>query len=186
MTTNFEIQELPMEGVKLITPFYMEDSRGYFLKSLEKDIFKEWGLDAEIQEDFETYSKKGVIRGLHFQTQHPQVKMVRVLKGKVHDVVVDLRKGSKSFGRYEEVALDDRSHSILWVPAGFAHGFEVLSQDAVVSYKCIGKYFKGYDTGICWNDKDISVRWETGNPIVSEKDAGLMSLREFSDKYSGL
>lgn len=184
--TNFRIQELQLEGLKLITPFYIEDSRGYFLKSLERDIFKAWGLDADIQEDFETYSRKGVIRGLHFQTQHPQIKIVRVLKGTVHDVVVDLRKGSKSFGRYAEVMLDDKAHSILWIPAGFAHGFEVLSEDAVVSYKCVGKYSKGHDTGICWNDKDISVRWETGNPIGSEKDAGLMSFCEFKDKYVGM
>lgn len=186
MATDFKIQELQIEGVKLITPFYAEDSRGYFLKSLERDVFRGWGLNADIQEDFETYSKKGVIRGLHFQTQHPQVKIVRALKGTIHDVVVDLRKGSKNFGKYVEVMLDDKDHNILWVPAGFAHGFEVLSEDAVVSYKCVGKYSKGHDTGICWNDKDISVKWETENPIVSEKDAGLMSFREFTDKYPGL
>lgn len=92
---NFKIQDLSIEGVKLITPFYAEDSRGYFLKSMEKDVFKNWGLDAEIYEDFETYSRKGVIRRLHFQTKNPQIKIVRAIKGTIHDVVVDLRMALK-------------------------------------------------------------------------------------------
>lgn len=186
MTTNFEIKELSFGGVKLLTPFYMEDSRGYFLKNFEKDVFRKWGLDAQIQEDFETYSTRGVVRGLHFQTQNPQIKIVRAIKGTVHDVIVALRRGSENFGKYVDVVLDDKNHNILWIPAGFAHGFEVLSEEALVSYKCVGKYLKGYDTGIRWNDKEIAVKWQTAAPIVSKKDAELMTFREFADKYSGL
>lgn len=186
MNTNFFVKDLSIEGVRLITPFYMEDDRGYFLKSMEKDIFQEWGLKADIYEDFESYSKKGVIRGLHFQTKNPQIKIVRAIKGRIHDVIVDLRKNSKTFGTCLEVILSDENHSSLWVPEGFAHGFEVLSEDAIVSYKCIGKYLSGFDTGICWNDRDLAIKWKTGHPIVSKKDASLMTFREFEEKYSGL
>lgn len=184
MDTNFEIEELSLKGVKKITPFYMEDVRGSFLKSIEKDVFKEWGLNVDIYEDFESYSKKGVIRGLHFQTQNPQIKIVRTIRGTVRDVVVDLRADSATFGNYISVILSDQNHNSLWIPAGFAHGFEVLSEDAIMSYKCIGRYLKGYDTGICWNDEELNIQWETKNPIVSDKDAGLMSFAEFRARYS--
>lgn len=182
---NFEVKNLLGE-VKLLSPFYMEDERGYFLKTIEKDVFKKWGLNVEIQEIFETYSKQKVIRGLHFQTKDPQTKIVRVIKGRIHDVVVDLRKGSPDFGKSLDVILNDEERNSLWIPAGFAHGFEVLSEDALVSYQCIGKYQKEFDTGICWNDKELAVKWETKDPIVSDKDAALMSFREFVEKYGGL
>lgn len=186
MHTDFSIQNLAIEGVKLITPFYIEDNRGYFLKSVEKDVFKEWGLDVDIYEDFESFSRKGVVRGLHFQTQEPQIKIVRAIYGTIHDIVVDLRKDSETFGQYADVILSDENHHSLWVPEGFAHGFEVLSENAIMSYKCIGRYLKGYDMGICWNDRDLGIKWKTAEPVVSERDAALMSFREFVDKYSGL
>lgn len=186
MNSNFEIQNLVLDGVKLITPFYQEDNRGYFLKSLERDIYKEWGLDANVYEDFESYSKKGVIRGLHFQTKNPQVKIVRAIKGIIHDVVIDIRKSSKTFGQYVDIILSEENHNILWIPEGFAHGFEVLSEDAIMSYKCVGKYLKGYDTGILWNDTDLAISWHTKHPIVSDKDVALMSFQEFINIYNGL
>lgn len=186
MKIDFEIQEQKIEGIKVITPFYMEDSRGYFLKDFEKDIFKRLGVQTEIYEDFESYSIGGVIRGLHFQTQYPQSKLVRVIKGEVRDVVVDLRKGSKTFGKYMSVVLNEKNHYMLWISAGFAHGFEVLSENAIMSYKCFGKYRKEYDTGIRWNDKDIAINWTILNPILSEKDKSLMTLDEFVKQYSGL
>lgn len=186
MNTTFQIQEMKIDGVKLITPFYMEDGRGYFLKSIEKDVFKKWGIDIDIYEDFETYSKKNVIRGLHFQTRHPQVKLVRVIKGVVHDVIVDLRRDSGTFGQYVDLILSAENRSSLLVPAGFAHGFEVLSEDAIMSYKCIGKYLAEFDTGICWNDADLNIPWHTMSPIVSDKDAALMTFCEFCEKYTGL
>lgn len=186
MSTDFFIQDLNIEGVKLITSFYMEDNRGYFLKSVEKSVFEEWGVDINIYEDFETYSKNGVIRGLHFQTQNPQAKLVRAIKGTIHDVIVDLRKESESFGKTVDVILSEEKHNSLWIPKGFAHGFEVLSHDAIVNYKCVGKYLKEYDTGICWNDKQLAINWRTANPTVSEKDSKLMTFEQFVRQYSGL
>lgn len=180
---DFDICDLTIQGVKLISPFYIEDERGGFLKNFEKDIFTRWGLDADIYETFETISKRNVIRGLHFQTQNPQIKIVRAICGTIRDVIVDLRKDSPTFGRYLDVMLSDENHYSLWVPKGFAHGFEVLSEKSIVSYTCIGKYLKEYDTGIRWDDKDLNIQWETDNPIVSKKDSKLMSLVEFNKNY---
>lgn len=183
MANNFSCKSLKIEEVKLITPFCLEDDRGYFLKSIEKDIYNEWGLEAEIYETFETYSKKGVIRGLHFQTKNPQAKIVRVIKGEIRDVVVDLRVDSETFGEHIVVKLSDENRNILWVPPGFAHGFEVLSEDALVSYTCVGKYLKEYDTGIVWNDSALGIHWETEAPIVSVKDMQLPTFEEYKRKY---
>ncbi|MCM1144037.1 MAG: dTDP-4-dehydrorhamnose 3,5-epimerase [Blautia sp.] len=186
MNTSFQIYDLPMKDVKLITPFYVEDNRGFFLKSMEKDVFREWGLETEIYEDFESYSRKGVIRGLHFQTKNPQIKIVRAIKGTIHDVIVDLRKGSETFGKHLDVMLSDENHNSLWIPGGFAHGFEVLSEDAIMSYKCLGKYLSGYDTGIRWNDEELAINWKTEEPVISEKDIALMTFKEFRTEFSGL
>lgn len=186
MNTYFSIQELDIDEVRLITPFFVEDERGFFLKNFEKEVFEQWGIEANIFEDFETLSKKGVLRGLHFQTREPQIKVVRAIKGKIHDVVVDIRKGSKTFGKYVDVILSEQNHEMLWVPKGFAHGFEVLSEEAIVSYKCVGKYLKEFDTGICWNDEEINIKWNTQEPMVSEKDRNLMSLSQFREIYGGL
>lgn len=187
MMTEFDIQDTEFEGLKVVIPFYMEDNRGTFLKSFEKDIYKKFGLNGDIYEDFESYSKKNVIRGLHFQTKNPQIKIVRAIKGRVNDVVVDLRKDSKTFGKYLSFELSDENHYSLWIPAGFAHGFCVLSEEgAIVSYKCIGKYLKGYDTGIKWNDTDLNIDWPIDSPVISERDKSLMSFKEFATKFNGL
>lgn len=181
--STFAVREGRIAGLKIITPFYMEDERGFFLKSFEKDVFHSLGIDMEIYEDFESFSRKNVIRGLHFQTKEPQAKLVRALSGSILDVAVDLRKGSKTFGEWEAVILSDHNHEAFWIPEGFAHGFLVLSDSALVSYKCRGKYLKEYDSGICWNDRDIQVEWGISDPIVSEKDQNLMSLREYQDNF---
>ncbi len=186
MEMNFEIKKTEIEDVVIITPFYREDERGYFLKDFEKDVFRELGLENELYENFQSYSKKGVIRGLHFQTKNPQIKIVSTIVGVVHDVVVDLRLGSPTYGRHIDVILSDNNHKRLWVPKGFAHGFEVLSDYAIMSYKCIGKYDLGSDSGIDLFDKDININWDTVNPIVSERDQSLMSFEEFSNKFKGL
>lgn len=180
---NFDIQDLSLTGIKLISPFYVEDERGSFIKIFERDIFEQWGLNAEIYENFETYSRHGVIRGLHFQTKDPQMKIVRVIRGKIRDIVVDLREDSPTFGKYIDVILSDENHFILWIPKGYAHGFEVLSEEVVTSYMCVGKYLKEYDTGIKWNDKELNIQWITTNPIVSEKDSKLMSFSEFKKNF---
>lgn len=186
MNTRFSCMELAIKDVKLIQPFYMEDERGYFLKSIEKDMYDAWKLDADVYETFETYSKKGVIRGLHFQTKEPQAKIVRVIKGEIRDVVVDLRKDSDTYGKHLAVNLSEYNHSILWIPKGFAHGFEVISEDALVSYSCVGKYLKDHDTGIVWNDTMLAIDWNTKKPIVSEKDANLMTFEKFHNNFGGI
>ncbi|MDE7048005.1 MAG: dTDP-4-dehydrorhamnose 3,5-epimerase [Lachnospiraceae bacterium] len=181
---DFNIQDLPLQGAKLISPFYIQDERGYFQKNYEKDIFEQWDLCTDIYESFESSSKRGVIRGLHFQTLKPQSKIVRVIRGTVRDVIVDLRKDSETFGKYIDVILSDKNHLSLWVPKGFAHGFEVLSEEAITSYICIGKYLKSYDSGIRWNDKELNIKWETKYPIVSDRDSRLMSFREYKENYN--
>lgn len=186
MSSRFSCDSLEIEDVKLIKPFFQEDDRGYFLKSIERDIYREWELDADIYEVFETYSMKHVIRGLHFQLINPQTKIVRVIKGEIRDVVVDLRTGSQTFGKHLAINLSDINHNILWIPKGFAHGFEVLSDEAIVSYSCVGKYMQEHDTGIVWNDRDLAIEWKTIEPIVSEKDRNLQTFTEFCKKYSGI
>lgn len=184
--TKFACEAGKLEGVKIITPFFVEDERGYFLKNFEKDIFKEFDIEISVYEDFTTYSKHGVIRGMHFQTKKPQDKLVNVIKGKIRDVAVDLRKNSPTFGQWEVIELSDENHKAFWIPKGFAHGFEVLSENAIVSYKCVGKYLSEYDTGICYSDPDINIQWNTINPIVSQKDENLMSFKVFIENYGGL
>ena len=179
MSNGFSIEKTEFDGLKIIKPFFAEDNRGYFLKSYEKDVFKEFGLEGEIFEDFESFSKKNVVRGLHFQTKNPQTKFVRVIFGTVMDVVVDLRKESPTFGKWKSFILSENNHHALWIPAGFAHGFRVLSDEAIVSYKCVGKYEQGFDSGIIWNDTTIGIRWGIEKPIISERDANLQSFAQF-------
>lgn len=184
--TKFDYMNCKIDGLKVITPFYMEDERGYFLKCYEKDIFNEFGIDSVINEDFETCSKRNVIRGLHFQIKEPQGKLVRVISGAIKDIAVDLRKNSLTFGEWESVLLTGDNHQAFWIPAGFAHGFEVLSDNAIVSYKCVGKFQKEYDTGINAFDEKLNIVWETTDPVLSAKDKALMSFRQFEELYSGL
>lgn len=186
MNSKFDFKDGELPGVKIITPFYSEDHRGYFLKSIEKEIFKNAGIEIDIFEDFESYSSKDVIRGLHFQTQKPQGKIVRVIKGSIKDVLVDLRRSSDTFGKSMQVDLSDINRLAVFIPAGFAHGFCVLSESALVSYKCIGQYLPAYDSGIMWNDYDLNIDWGVDNPVISERDSKHMTFREFRDKYGGL
>lgn len=186
MSNGIAVKDTGMDGLKIIKPYYTEDNRGYFVKSIERDVLINYGLELDIQEEFESCSKKDVIRGLHFQLKHPQIKIVKVIKGAVYDVAVDLRKGSPSFGRYIGMELTDQNHLSLWIPSGFAHGFRVLTDYAIMSYRCIGKYVKDYDTGIRWDDPDIAIRWDCNQPIVSDKDYHLQSFQEFVRSHGGL
>ena len=127
---NFSFEKLDLDGLCVITPFFVSDERGYFLKSYEKEIFRNNGIETDIFEAFESYSKLGVIRGLHFQTENPQSKIVRCVSGKVFDVAVDIRKNSETFGKWQGVYLDDQSNQALFIPKGFAHGFLTLSSSA--------------------------------------------------------
>lgn len=187
MSSVFSVENLEIEGLKVITPFYAEDKRGYFLKDFEENIYKGFGLGNLLSESFFTKSKRGVIRGLHFQINRPQIKIVSVLQGEVLDVAVDLRRYSDTFGKWEAIVLSEVNHKSLYIPAGFAHGFQVLSDDALVSYKCIGNYDGETDTGIRYNDEELNIVWNKEyEAVVSKRDMSLMTLAEFKNTYGGL
>lgn len=170
-----------IKGLCRVRPFFTQDARGYFLKSFERDAFRAQGIDMDIQESFETWSRKGVLRGLHFQSKAPQAKLIRALQGRIFDVTVDLRRGSDTFGQWEGFMLDDEERCALYIPPGFAHGFLVVSEKAQVSYQCAGAYLAREDTGVVWNDPDICVQWPlhlVDGIVLSPRDQSLPSLRE--------
>lgn len=178
----------PIDKLEVIVPFFSEDNRGNFVKIYEKDIFGGIDVPNNLNENFVSVSKPGVVRGMHFQYHNPQTKFVTVAKGKIFDVAVDLREGSKTFGKWHAVELSEDNHYIFCIPAGFAHGFQVIGdEDAVVIYQCSGKYDKESDSGICWNDEDLKINWpEKENVIVSQRDSQQMSLKEFKETIKGL
>lgn len=178
---EMKIHATRLSGLRRIEPFYLQDDRGYFLKSFERDVFCAEGITMHIQESFESYSVKGVLRGMHFQTKAPQAKLISCLDGYIFDVAVDLRPGSETFGRWESFYLSGAEHNALYLPAGFAHGFLVLSQAARVSYQCDGVYLPGEDTGIIWNDTDLGIGWPldlVDGVRLSPRDQALPTLGE--------
>lgn len=182
----FKLEDTSLKGAFLIDTFYAEDNRGYFIKDFEKEIFMNFGLDIELFECFESFSWQDVIRGLHFQVNEPQAKLVRAITGEIYDVIVDLRLNSATYGQWRGFTLSDSNRKLLYVPKGFAHGFCVKSKSAIVSYKCVGRYHKGTDSGIVWNDKTLSIDWGIRNPIISERDSKLLTFDEFKLKYNAL
>lgn len=162
-----------IEGLYLIQPEIRGDARGYFMESYNYQDFKDAGLDMVFVQDNQSNSSKGVLRGLHFQKEHTQGKLVRVLTGEVFDVVVDIRKDSKTFGKWYGVILSAKKKNMFYVPEGFAHGFYVLSDTAEFFYKCTDFYDPSSEAGISWNDKTIGIKWpipEGETPILAEKD----------------
>ncbi|MCX8028769.1 MAG: dTDP-4-dehydrorhamnose 3,5-epimerase [Brevinematales bacterium] len=180
---KFDVKETNLEGVVIIEPKVFKDERGFFLESWNEKVFQEIGLNFKFVQDNHSRSLKGVIRGLHFQDPFPQGKLVRVVRGMIFDVAVDIRKGSPTFGKWVSVYLSDENLKMLYIPEGFAHGFLVVSDIADVLYKTTEFYYPEYDKGIVWNDKDINIKWpleEFGiiNPIISTKDSNLPRLRD--------
>jgi dTDP-4-dehydrorhamnose 3,5-epimerase len=156
-----------------ITPRLFNDERGFFFESYSQKAFKENGINVTFIQDNQSYSKKNVLRGLHFQTgDFAQGKLVRVIKGKALDVAVDLRKDSPTYGKYDSVILDDIKCNMLYVPEGFAHGFLAL-EETILIYKCTNLYNKSAEGGILWNDPDLNIDWQVKNPIISAKDQEL-------------
>lgn len=181
MENKFQFVSTPIEGVYVILPTVYGDNRGYFMETYNYEEFKSAGLDMEFVQDNQSKSKKGVLRGLHFQTKHSQGKLVRVIKGEVYDVAVDLRKGSKTYGKYFGVILSEENKKQFYIPEGFAHGFLVLSDEAEFVYKCTDFYHPEYDGGIMWNDPDIGIKWPLDGideVILSEKDKKHKTLKE--------
>jgi dTDP-4-dehydrorhamnose 3,5-epimerase len=167
----FIFNKTEIEGVYIIEPKVFGDNRGYFMETYNEQEFKNNGLDYNFVQDNQSKSKKGVLRGLHFQKTHPQAKLVRVLEGEVFDVAVDLRKGSKTYGKWVGVILSEENKKQFMIPRGFAHGFVVLSETAVFAYKCDDFYHPEDEGGIMWNDPDINIEWPyKGELLLSEKD----------------
>lgn len=179
--SNFIFHKCDIEGLYLIEPKIFGDERGYFMETYHYEDFKAAGLDVVFVQDNQSLSKKGVLRGLHYQKEHPQGKLVHVLKGSVYDVAVDLRKGSKTYGKWHGVLLSNMNKKFFYVPKGFAHGFLVLSEEAVFSYKCTDFYHPEDEGGFLWNDPEIGVEWPISGDIqltISEKDKKLPTLQQ--------
>lgn len=175
----FIFNKTEIEGVYVIEPKVFGDNRGYFMETYNEQEFKNNGLDYNFVQDNQSKSKKGVLRGLHFQKTHPQAKLVRVLEGEVFDVAVDLRKGSKTYGKWVGVILSEENKKQFMIPRGFAHGFVVLSETAVFAYKCDDFYHPEDEGGIMWNDPDINIEWPYhGELLLSEKDKVHPLLKE--------
>lgn len=169
---NFTFTETSIEGVKIVDIKTYGDDRGCFMETYKRPEFTVGGIECEFVQDNQSLSTKGVLRGLHFQIEHPQSKLVRVVSGKVFDVAVDLRKGSDTYGKWEGAVLSAENKRQLFIPKCFAHGFLVLSDTAVFCYKCDDVYRPGDEGGILWNDADIAVEWPSLDAefILSEKD----------------
>ena len=176
-----------IEGVVIIEPKLFSDERGYFFESYNEERFRaETGIETRFVQDNESRSKYGVLRGLHFQRPpYAQAKLVRVVKGRVLDVAVDIRTGSPTYGRYVAVELSEDNHRQLFIPKGFAHGYAVLSDEAIFQYKCDNLYHPECEGAIVWNDPTIGIDWgiAEGNMILSEKDKHNPTLAEIGEAF---
>jgi dTDP-4-dehydrorhamnose 3,5-epimerase len=177
-----KVTALPIDGLKLIVPRRFSDSRGHFVETWNRKVFAEAGIDADFVQDNSSLSKQvGTLRGLHFQkAPMAQAKLVRVLRGSIFDVAVDLRRGSPTFGRHASAVLTSEGGEELFVPVGFGHGFCTLEPDTEVAYKVSAFYSGAHDTGVVWNDPEIGVEWplQGREPVLSDKDRQLPRLAE--------
>ena len=179
MTLKCTEKSLP--GVLLIEPMVFKDDRGFFLEIYHWQKYLATGMDKPFVQDNHSHSCRGTLRGLHYQLEHPQGKLVYVIRGEVFDVAVDIRRGSSTFGQWTGTILSEENKHQLFIPEGFAHGFCVISETADVLYKCTDLYAPGDEYGILWSDPVIGIDWPVENPILSEKDAespGLMDVPE--------
>lgn len=194
---QIHIEKTEINGLCIITPTVHKDSRGYFMESYNERDFQEAGLNLRFVQDNQSMSQKGVLRGLHFQKEYPQGKLVRVIRGRVYDVAVDLRKNSVTFGKHFGIILTEENKKMFYIPEGFAHGFLVLSDTAEFAYKVTDFYHPGDEGGLAWNDPEIGIVWpelsgnyqgnagsagyhmEDGSPLIlSEKDELWLPLKE--------
>ena len=167
-----------LAGLLLIEPKVFGDSRGFFMESWHQGRYREAGLTTEFVQDNVSFSRRGALRGLHFQNPTPQGKLVSVLQGEVFDVAVDLRRSSRTFGKWEGLTLSGENKRQFYVPPGFAHGFLVLSETALFHYKCTALYSPGNEVTLRWDDPDLGIQWPLQNPVVSEKDAKGLRLKD--------
>ena len=178
---KIKVTRCEIEGLCVIEPTVFKDERGYFMETYNYNDFKAEGLDMVFVQDNQSMSTRGVLRGLHFQKQYSQGKLVRVVRGKVFDVAVDLRSDSQTYGKWFGVELSDENKKQFYIPQGFAHGFLVLSDVAEFTYKCTDFYHPGDEGGVIWNDPDINIQWpleEGVDLIISEKDQKWLGLKD--------
>jgi len=172
------VTELELPGVFLIEPKSFGDDRGFFMETFNEKRYEDAGLPSRFVQDNLSFSRRGILRGLHYQYPNPQGKLVQAVSGEVFDVAVDIRAGSPNFGKWTGARLSAENKHQLWVPEGFAHGFVVLSESALFSYKCTTLYNGEADAALLWNDPEIGVRWPDREPTLSEKDSYAPLLRD--------
>ncbi len=173
-----------IKNLLVIEPTVFEDPRGYFFESYSKSIFEKNGIFCDFVQDNQSLSGAGVLRGLHFQNPpHAQGKLVRVIKGAVLDVAVDIRKNSSTYGQHFKTELTEENKKMVWIPEGFAHGFLTLRDNTIFSYKCSAVYNKSSEDCILWNDPDLGIDWNISSPLVSEKDKNGKAFRSFSSLF---
>ncbi|MBR3524812.1 MAG: dTDP-4-dehydrorhamnose 3,5-epimerase [Lachnospiraceae bacterium] len=176
------VESCDIEGLKVITPKLFGDERGYFMETYNYNDFKNAGIDRVFVQDNQSSSGKGVLRGLHFQIEHPQAKLVRVVRGEVFDVAVDLREGSETFGHWHGVVLSAENRKQFYIPEGFAHGYLVLSDYAEFCYKCTDFYHPGDEGGLRWNDPDLGIDWPVPEGVelnINERDRNWSGIKDY-------
>lgn len=188
MIQKLAVEKLELKDACLVNPFVATDERGAFIKDYSAEVFAQNGIAHDLKEVFYTVSRKGVVRAMHFQRTKQQAKLVRCISGRVYDVIIDLRKGSETFLKWQGILLSGDNYKELLIPEGFGHGYLVL-EHSIVSYKCAERFYGEYDDGIKWDDKDMGINWpleELDCPVViSEKDRQLQSLEQFLANYDG-
>lgn len=181
---NMEITESYLKGLFVIKPKVFEDARGYFFESYNNSVFEKAGLHLNFVQDNQSLSQKGVLRGLHFQNPpHAQGKLVRVIKGAVYDVAVDIRKNSPTYGKYFGLELTEQNKWMMYIPEGFAHGFLTLEDNTIFSYKCTNYYNKPSEGCLLWNDPAIGINWNMNEPLLSDKDKEGQLLKDFVTQF---
>jgi dTDP-4-dehydrorhamnose 3,5-epimerase len=170
-----------LDGVVLVEPVVHGDERGFMVESFSRDAWRELGVDTDFVQQNHSRSRQGTLRGIHFQTEPGQAKLVRCARGEILDVAVDLRRGSPTYGQWEAHVLDDVKHRQLFVPVGFGHGFAVLSDEADVCYQVSSYYDPATEAGIAWDDPDVAVDWQVAEPLLSGRDKQAPYLREVAD-----
>lgn len=178
------VEKTFIEGLLIVKPDIFPDERGFFFESYNKQKYSSLGINSEFVQDNISKSKKGTIRGLHYQVgEFAQGKLCFVLVGKVLDVAVDIRFGSPTYGKYFSYELSQENKNQLWIPPGFAHGFSVLSDEVIFCYKCTALYSKAHERGILYNDPDLNIDWKIENPIVSQKDLSAKKFRDIEKDF---
>lgn len=173
-----KIIETPLQGLRVIEPRVFRDDRGFFTETYQADRYRQQGVDRGFVQDNLSGSKRGTLRGLHYQVRFPQAKLVYAIAGEIFDVAVDIRPGSGTFGQWYGAILSEENRRQIFIPEGFAHGFCVLSQTALFAYKCSDRYHPEDEAGIFWADPDIAIQWPIADPILSEKDRANPRLKD--------